>query len=57
VFKVVHRRGAYCAPHWPAVIKHCEFNNHPTEVEAQYFTSLKWHCDGLRPAVFNLFRQ
>jgi hypothetical protein len=39
--KVVHRRGAYCASHWPALIKHGEFNNHSIEVEAQYFTSLQ----------------
>jgi|SRR5580704_10764040 integrase len=28
-----------------ALIKHREFNDHPIEVVAQYFTSLQWHCN------------
>jgi hypothetical protein len=43
-FKIVHRRGADRTPHCLALIKHREFNDHPIEVVAQYFTSLQRHC-------------
>src|SRR5262245_21095764 len=44
-FKIVHRRGADRAPHYVALIKHREINDHPIEVVAQHFTSLQRHCN------------
>jgi hypothetical protein len=44
-FKIVHCRGADRTPHYVALIKHCEINDHPIEVVAQHFTSLQRHCN------------
>src|SRR5258705_11871085 len=44
-FKIVHRRGADRTPHYVALIKHREINDHPIEVVAQHFTSLQRHCN------------
>jgi hypothetical protein len=44
-FEVSHGRGRYRALYRLALIQHCEINNHPIEVVAQYCASLQRHCN------------